>query len=231
MAFLTARWEHLLNITWRVDPALLLPHVPPGVSLDVQDGQAFVSLVAFDFMDTRVLGVPWPGYRDFPELNLRFYVKRGEERGVVFLREFVPKRMIASIAQATYNEPYTYAAMTSSFSEDEALARFKMTIDYGGKQHRIEASATGPLWTPGEDSVEHYFKEHKWGFGTTKRGRGLVYEVTHPVWDVWTVQSTSLDVDFGLLYGPQWAFLATTKPMLTLFAAGSAISVHPAGST
>jgi uncharacterized protein YqjF (DUF2071 family) len=229
MPFLTARWHNLLHITWRVPPALLIDHVPPGVELDIQQGQAFVSLVAFDFLDTRVLGVPWPGYRDFPELNLRFYVKRGEERGVVFIREFVPKRLVASMARLTYNEPYVAAPMSSSFREDDALTQFELTVDYGGRRHRIGVSATGPLWTPAEDSMEHYFKEHKWGFGRDRNGQGVIYEVTHPVWDIWHVQSTALDVDFGLLYGPQWSFLAEAKPHLTVFAKGSAISVHPKG--
>src|SRR5213075_3299402 len=72
---------------------LLERRLPPGLELDTRDGRAFASLVAFDFLDTRVLGVPWPGYRDFTELNLRFYVHRGLERGVVFVREFVPHRL------------------------------------------------------------------------------------------------------------------------------------------
>jgi hypothetical protein len=231
--FLTARWQNLANITWRVPPELLIPHLPPGVDLDIQQGQAFVSLVAFDFLDTRVLGVPWPGYRDFPELNLRFYVTRTTdgvtERGVVFLREFVPKRLIASMARLTYNEPYAAAPMSSSFSEDDALVRFKLSIDWADRTHHVEVSATGPLWTPPEDSLEHYFKEHKWGFGRDRAGRGLIYEVTHPVWDIWTVQSVSLNLDFGLLYGPQWAFLADAEPLLSILAKGSAIAVRPKG--
>jgi uncharacterized protein YqjF (DUF2071 family) len=212
-----------------VPPELLEAHVPPGVELDIQDGRAFVSLVAFDFLETRVLGVPWPGYRDFPELNLRFYVKRGQERGVVFLREYVPKRLIASMARLTYNEPYEAAPMRSQLNKDDTLLTYALEVDKGGKTHRVEVCAVEPLWTPPEDSLEHYFKEHKWGFGKTRSGQGLVYEVTHPVWRTWRVQSWSLDVDFGILYGDQWSFLADEEPMLVLFAEGSPISVHPKG--
>src|SRR5215213_8997960 len=104
--FLTARWHNLFLATYPVPPALLEPRLPPGLTLDLRDGRAFVSLVAFEFLDTRVLGVPWPGYRDFAELNLRFYARRGEERGVVFLREFVPRFLIAWLARKLYNEPY-----------------------------------------------------------------------------------------------------------------------------
>lgn len=92
MAFLTARWSNLCLLTYAVPPELLEPRLPRRLSLDMREGRAFVSLVAFDFLETRVLEVPWPGYRVFPEINLRFYARDGEERGVVFIREFVPRR-------------------------------------------------------------------------------------------------------------------------------------------
>src|SRR5688572_29057707 len=109
--FLTARWTDLFLATYAVPPALLEPRLPPGLALDTRDGQAFVSLVAFQFLDTRVLGIPWPGYRHFAELNLRFYVRQGTERGVVFLREFVPQRFVAWVARWVYNEPYLAAPL------------------------------------------------------------------------------------------------------------------------
>ncbi|HWN91309.1 MAG TPA: DUF2071 domain-containing protein, partial [Verrucomicrobiae bacterium] len=104
--FLTARWSNLAILTWEVPPALLEPHLPAGLELDRRDGAAFASLVAFDFLDTRVLGIPWPGFTRFPEVNLRFYVRRGERRGVVFIREFVPQAVVGWVARALYNEPY-----------------------------------------------------------------------------------------------------------------------------
>src|ERR1700724_1878896 len=103
-AFLTARWSNLFLATYAVPPALLEKRLPPGLHLDTRDGNAFVSLVAFEFLDTRVLGVPWPGYRNFPELNLRYYVRRGPERGVVFLREFVGLHLVSWIARNVFNE-------------------------------------------------------------------------------------------------------------------------------
>ena len=99
----------LVLATYPVAPALLERRLPPGLSLDLRDGQAFVSLVAFDFLDMCVLGRSWPGYRNFPELNLRFYVHDGEGRGVVFIREFVPHRLVAWLARVLYNEPYLAA--------------------------------------------------------------------------------------------------------------------------
>src|SRR5262249_30027230 len=115
--FLTAKWHNLFLATYAVPPSLLEPRLPPGLALDLRDGDAFVSLVAFESLRTLVLGVGWPGYRDFGELNLRFYVRHGEERGVVFLREFVPQRLVAWIARWLYNEPYLAAPITAERTE------------------------------------------------------------------------------------------------------------------
>src|SRR3954469_19204610 len=121
MPFLTARWSNLCLFTYAVPRELLERRLPPGLELDRRDdleGEAFVSLVAFDFLDTRVLGVPWPGFRNFAELNLRFYVRHGEERGVVFVREFVPQRLVAWMARTLYQEPYQAAPLTAVRTDD-----------------------------------------------------------------------------------------------------------------
>ena len=78
-AFLTAEWRTLAMINYEVAPALLEPLVPRGTELDSWDGRTFLSLVGFMFHDTRVRGFPVPFHREFPEVNLRFYVRRQVE--------------------------------------------------------------------------------------------------------------------------------------------------------
>ena len=93
--FLTAEWRYLAMLNYEVNPAILLPYVPSGTELDSWDGKTFVSMVGFLFLDTRVLGLPIPFHINFEEVNLRFYVRRlapeGWRRGVVFVKEIVPK--------------------------------------------------------------------------------------------------------------------------------------------
>jgi hypothetical protein len=90
---LSAEWRRLLTVSWAVEPALLAPLVPAGTALDIHDGGTFLSLVAFEFLNSRVFGVPIPFHARFTEVNFRFYVRRdGDQhvrRGVVFLREIV----------------------------------------------------------------------------------------------------------------------------------------------
>src|SRR5579883_3273145 len=88
--FLTARWCNLILANFAIPEELLQPLVPPGCTLDRRDGACWGSLVGFQFLGTRVLGIGWPGFRNFPEWNLRFYVNHEGHRGVCFVREFVP---------------------------------------------------------------------------------------------------------------------------------------------
>ncbi len=224
--FLTARWSNLAIITWEVPPALLEPHLPAGLELDRRGGAAFASLVAFDFLGTRVWGAAWPGLSDFPEINLRFYVRLGERRGVVFIREFVPSPLVAWVARAIYNEPYLAAPIESARAGQVPLGVTTRRALRLGRTHTIGVTGSTPVYRPAEDSDEHFFKEHQWGFGRDRRGRTLVYEVRHPVWDVYPVRSWTLDLDWAQVYGPQWSFLSGEKPASVVLAAGSAVSVY-----
>lgn len=228
-AFLSARWEHLILASYAVPPALLAPRLPPGVELDLFEGSPMVSLVGFMFLDTRVLGIPWPGYRDFPELNLRFYVRRGEERGVMFVREFVPLRMVAWMARLLYNEPYRAAPMDGAIarSGDELTVRYG--LEFGGRRHTMTCRADAKTLVPGPESVEHWFKEHSWGYGCDRSGRLLRYEVRHPTWAVHPVRSVEMDLDWATVYGPDWACMQSASPASVVLAAGSGVTVHPYG--
>ncbi|MBY0231158.1 MAG: DUF2071 domain-containing protein, partial [Gemmataceae bacterium] len=216
-------------LTWAVPPALLEERLPPGCVLDTHDGRAFVSLVAFEFLQTRVFGVRWPGHTNFAELNLRFYVRRDGERGVVFIREFVPKRLIAWMAWWLYNEPYHAAPVTAHRHDAAGTFSMEYRLRYADRFHTIRATGTKPAVRPGPESDEHFFKEHQWGFGTTRDGVALRYQVQHPEWDVWPVSSHSLDFDFSAVYGPEWGFLGSQPPMSAVLAAGSPVSVFPKG--
>lgn len=226
--FLTARWRNLLNVTYTVPPETLEPHCPDGVELEVQDGESFVSLVGFDFEDTRVFGVPWPGYRDFPELNLRFYVRYEGERGVVFVGEYVPKRLVAWMARGIYNEPYTYAPMKRAERVEEGRRSYWLGIRRGGETHSFTVETDDDSTSvPAEDTPAYFFKEHEWGFGSDHRGATRRYRVDHPQWAVYDPVEVSLDLDFGTLYGEKWRFLNDAEPLHTIFAEGSEVAVYP----
>lgn len=227
--FLTAQWRNLILANFAVPEDLLRPLVPPGCVLDRFDGQCRASLVGFQFLDTRVLGVGWPGFRHFPEWNLRFYVSHEGRRGVCFVREFVPQWTVATMARVLYNEPYRAARMGMVTGEAPDVMTAAYTVKWGGRVHSLRAAGAKPAVRPPADSLEHWFKEHSWGFGTSRRGKLIRYEVNHPEWDVYPLHEFEFDVDWALMYGPEWAPMNGLQPASVVFAVGSEVSVYPKG--
>lgn len=226
-AFLTAQWRNVILLTYAVPPGVLTPLLPPGCELDLISGRAFVSLVAFDFLRTRVLKIAWPGHVNFPEVNLRFYVRHGQDRGVAFVREFVPRRMVAALARLIYNEPYRGAPMRSRVEKvgDGIVVTHRLRLH--GREYTIRISADAAAHLPSSHGSDHFFKEHMWGFGTSRSGQLLRYRVEHPPWEVHPVRSVNLDWDWHAIYGPRWSFLEEQQPYSVMLAEGSSVSVSP----
>jgi alginate O-acetyltransferase complex protein AlgI len=107
---LKADWLDALFIHFQLDPAILQPHVP--LELDLYQGRAYVSLVAFTQHRLR----PCAGGRTIEWLsrplahheffNLRTYVRRGDERGIFFLAEWIPNRLATLLGPRLYGLPY-----------------------------------------------------------------------------------------------------------------------------
>jgi uncharacterized protein YqjF (DUF2071 family) len=225
--FLTANWTNLCIVSYTVDPSLLEPRLPPGLDLDLWDGQALVSLVAFDFHKTRVFWARWPGLTNFPEINLRYYVRAGERRGVCFVREFVPRRLVALIARRFYNEPYDAAPMASRVTAEADWVDVHHGLTFRGKTHVLHLRGSGESVLPGPDTLEHFIKERPWGFGTDRRGRTVRYRVLHPAWKVKHAKLMKLDFNWETVYGKEWQSLHDARPASVLLARGSAIEILP----
>ena len=225
--FLTAEWRHVLGVTYAADAALLQRHCPRGAEIDELDGTPRVSLVAFQFRRTRVRGLAIPLHVDFPEINLRFYVRFGGERAVVFVREFVPRPAISIVARVVYNEPYRTLRMREELLERDGLLGVRHRFG-PGLRNRVEAWADPAAVAPAPDSAAYWLTHHNLGVGAGRDGRARSYEVTHPVWALHDVRDLRLEVDFGALYGDEWAFLAGAEPSHVTLAAGSEVSITPA---
>ncbi len=222
--FLTARWENLILLTYKIKPEMLEEYLPCGLEPDTIDGNAFVSLVAFDFLDTKVKGFKIPFHVNFPEINLRAYVKNNDKRGVIFIREFVPKFFISLVANTIYNEKYKSASMKSR-TETNGSIFLSHTLRLNGKEFSINLEADNRPYLPPPDSIEHFFKEHEWGFGTNRKGEALMYKVEHPFWEVYPIIKFEHNIDFGTVYGNKWQSLNSASPYNITFAKGSQIKV------
>lgn len=76
MSFLKAEWRRLALVNYIIDKHLLVKYLPAGTELDLRNGNCYVSLVGFMFINTRLLGLRIPFHKNFEEVNLRFCVKR-----------------------------------------------------------------------------------------------------------------------------------------------------------
>jgi uncharacterized protein len=227
--FLTANWRYLAMLNFAVDPEVLKPLVPPGTELDFHEGQTFVSVVGFLFLDTRVLGLPIPRHRDFEEVNLRFYVRRKSldqwRRGVAFIRELVPRLAIATIARTFYGEPYSAVPMRHSLEHKEGRVLAEYQWRRGTRWETLSMTAAGDPQASAEGSHEEFITEHYWGY-TARRAGLSEYQVEHPRWKVWTAQTWKFDADVATLYGPQFVETLSAPAVSAFIAEGSPIQVH-----
>jgi uncharacterized protein YqjF (DUF2071 family) len=229
-AFLTAHWKHLAMLNFEVDPAALKAHVPRGTELDLWQGRCLVSLVGFQFLDTRVRGMGFPLHRDFPEVNLRFYVKREVRdelrRGVVFVREIVPRWMIAQVANALYGE--RYAALPMAF--DDALLSPQGALSYRwrarGLWHGISLRVQGEPRLLEPATEEAFITEHYWGYAKQPDGSTLEYRVDHPPWEVWRGIEAELAGKVCAYYGKPVGHFLRGMPSSCFVAKGSEIIVR-----
>jgi uncharacterized protein YqjF (DUF2071 family) len=232
MRFLSAEWRELAMLNYEIDPSLLASRVPPGTELDSWRGRTFVSVVGFRFLRTRVLGVPVPYHVNFDEVNLRFYVRRrfGREwrRGVVFVKEIVPRRAIALVARVAYAENYVAHPMRHSIRP--MIGDGPATVSYGwrrrGAWEGLSVSFSGVPILPADEAEETFITEHYWGYALQRDGGSVEYQVEHPRWRVWRAEKASLECDVASLYGPEFADALALAPSTAFVADGSAVVVR-----
>jgi uncharacterized protein YqjF (DUF2071 family) len=232
---LAAEWRDLVTLNFVVDPCVLAPHVPPGTELDAWHGNSFVSIVGFRFLNVRLLGVPMPFHASFPEVNLRFYVRRrvadGWRHGVVFLRELVPKRAVAWVARALGENfgrvPMTIRIERSSADQAPSCVQFQWRC--AGGTHRLALETAGQASRPPEPgTLDQFIVEHYWAYTALPRRRMREHFVVHPPWQVAPATSVDFDADVRELYGPQFAPFLSRRPASAFWADGSAVRVYKA---
>jgi uncharacterized protein YqjF (DUF2071 family) len=228
--FLTAEWRDLAMLNYEIDPALVAARMPAGTEIDLFDGKAFISLVGFRFLSTRVFGVPVPFHRDFEEVNLRFYVRRREggvvKRGVVFIQEIVPRRAIAAVARLAYNENYRSLPMTHEIARSNGGVQVGYAWRLGSHWNRLSLRATGEPHNMTDGSAEQFIAEHYWGYCGRRGGGSLEYHVEHPPWRVWNVAHAEFTGEAEPLYGAEFAAVLKDPPYSAFLAEGSAVVVH-----
>ena len=216
-------------LNYVVDSRVITPLVPAGTEIDFENGETFLSVVGFLFLDTRLLGLPIPFHRDFEEVNLRFYVRRKSEdesrRGVVFIRELVPRRTIALVARTLYGENYVAVPMKHEIEDLDGNVKVEYAWRRGREWESIKVTATGEAQAIPAESHAEFITEHYWGYTALRTGCSE-YRVEHLRWKIWNATSFEFNADVAALYGEQFAETLNQPPRSAFIADGSTITVH-----
>jgi len=226
--FLSAEWRKLIMANYEIDASVLKKYTPAKTELDDWQGKHYISLVGFMFLNVRVKGIKIPFHVNFPEVNLRFYVryKDGNEwkRGVVFINEFVPKPAITFIANTLFHERYITFPMKHKWDIDN-----KLSIGYYWKKdhkwYKLEAVAANNSFALVQGSKEEFITEQFWGYSKINENKTSEYHVEHSRWDLYNVNQYNIECDFKTLYGNDFAFLNSLQPASVFLAEGSPVSI------
>jgi uncharacterized protein YqjF (DUF2071 family) len=228
--FIKARWENLVMINYAIDPDILKPFLPDGVELDYFQGKTYVSLVGFMFKDTRIFNIPIPYMGSFEEINLRFYVKRQVNnevrRGVVFVSEIIPSKLVAFTANLFYKEHYKSHPTSNKIILNPADKKVEYKWKVDGKWNRIYVEALSDGLCMRENSMEHFIFDHYYGYSKLDGGRSLEYSLRHPQWLVHHVKDFDVQCNFQQLYGDSFKVLDKVSPQSVMIAEGSDVSVE-----
>ena len=225
--FLTAEWRNIIMFNYEVDPAILERLVPAGTTLDTFEGKTWVSLVGFEFNRTRILGLRIPFHQAFPEVNLRFYVQGPAGRGVVFIRELVPKTAVAFVARFVFGENYSCVPMSCRTEKladgDIAAAEYSWGSGPDLCSMRLDTEEAGSL--PSEGSLAQFITEHYWGYSRQRDGGSLEYEVQHARWPVQQSKKAALYGNPTRFYGDKLAQVFMRAPDSAFLIKGSPVTV------
>ena len=188
---MTQSWHNLLFAHWPVDAALLRSQMPPGLPLDLYDGQAWIGVVPFRMTNVAPRLVPaLPWVSEFAELNVRTYVTVGGKPGVYFFSLDAESALAVAAARSLLHLPYFTAQMRV-----HCEAR---RIDYSSRRTGEGAAAelvaryepVGPPFHAEPGSLDHFLTERYCLYNVDARFRAYRLEIHHPPWTLQRAEAT-----------------------------------------
>jgi uncharacterized protein YqjF (DUF2071 family) len=190
------KWEHVLFLSWFVDPAQIQHLIP--FELDTWNGKAVISIVPFKMCQIRLRGLPEiPFASELAELNLRTYVKHGNQSGIHFVTLDTDSRLGQWVANTVFKLPYRYAEIDSRFPSAESKE-----YRFASKRREYEWEMTA---TPGSP-ISHKSGLDRWitdryHLFQHRQDQVLKGTVHHEDWKLSTVQLNEISGAFGQLIG------------------------------
>lgn len=185
-------WHDLLFAHWPIPAAQMSALLPPGLTLDTWEGEAWVAVVPFRMSGVRprfVPAVPW--LSAFPELNVRTYVRVGDKPGVWFFSLDAANPIAVAVARALFHLPYFRAEMGCE-SEGEAIryASKRTHSDAPPAEFRSRYGPIGPVYRCASGTLEAWLTERYCLYSVDGRGRIYRGEIHHTAWPLQKAEAT-----------------------------------------
>ena len=202
-------WSDLGFIHWPFDPEAVQALLPPGLTVDVHEGRAWVGLVPFHctIRPPRVPRIPWVS--SFEEMNVRTYV-RGPDGvpGVWFITLDAARLGAVVIARSTYGLNYFWSKM--NFSRVGGIATYSCRRRWPRPTRRVGTIALQVQEPASSTSQLDRFLTARWTFYTTLGGRLMRSSIDHAPWELANAEVLQCDPDLVAACGLP---LPTTAPI------------------
>jgi uncharacterized protein YqjF (DUF2071 family) len=177
------RWDGLTFLHWKFDIEMVQALLPAGLEVEPFDGYAWVGLVPF-YMEVSIprLGrLPW--LFNFPETNVRTYVRGPSGDAGVWFFSLDAARLAAVVtARSTYRVPYFWSRMDVRRRGDSmTYSTRRRWPGPRGKESRIEVEI-GHKYTPTELTDFDRYLTARWTLYGTWGGQLSMARAQDPPW-------------------------------------------------
>ena len=191
--FMKGHWSDLIISNFEVDKSMLEPYLPTDTEIDFYNDKAILSMVAFRFTKVSFFGVKIPFHQNFGQINFRFYVKSNVDgtKGVVFIKEFAAKPLIATIARLFYNEPYHFKNITYT----KIANGNKAELQYSYKQLKIKAKGEKTDEEITKNDLESFVVNRNVAFIKSKTRKTVLYTIEHKTWLLYKLNDSNFNIE------------------------------------
>ena len=217
-----AGWKRALMLHFEVDATALQRAVP--YKLDLWEGRAFVSLVAFTMrgmrprMGGKVSAFLFRPIATHDFLNVRTYVRQGRECGIHFIAEWLTNRLAVMLGPTTFGLPYHHGRIAYDHDfENGALFGQVVDVKSGAKLSydvRLTGLDTFQLCAVG--SLDEWLMERYTAFNSAN-GKRRFFRVWHPPWPQCRVEAK---VKENSLLRKNWPWFAEAELVGANFSPG-----------
>ena len=188
---MTQSWHDLLFAHWPMAPGELSQRVPPEFELDLFDGQAWIGVVPFHMSNVAPRGVPaMPWVSQFPELNVRTYVRAGGRPGVYFFSLDAANPVAVEAARTLLRLPYHWATMLVERDGEEIHYRSRRGDAASAPQFVASYRPSGPRIPPAPGTIEHFLTERYCLYARDLLGRPYRLQIHHRPWQLQSAVAT-----------------------------------------